>query len=50
MIILGIVLLLIGWLIGLSILSTIGTILVLVGLILLLLGASGRPVGGRYWW
>jgi len=51
MIILGIVLLLIGWLVGLSILTTIGIILLVIGLILWLLGTAGRPVGGRgFWW
>jgi hypothetical protein len=50
-IILGIILLLLGWLVGLSILTTIGVILIVVGLVLVLLGASGRPVGGRpFWW
>lgn len=51
MIILGIVLLLIGWLTGIGILSTIGVILIVIGLVLLLLGAAGRPIGGRNnWW
>jgi Family of unknown function (DUF6131) len=50
MIVLGIILLLIGWLANISILVTIGIILVVVGLILLLLGATGRAVGGRKYW
>lgn len=50
MIVLGVILLLIGWLTGLSILYTIGVILLVVGLVLLLLGGVGRPVGGRNWW
>lgn len=51
MIILGIILLLLGWLVGLSILTTIGVILIVVGLILALLGGVGRPIGGRpFWW
>lgn len=50
MIVLGVILLLIGWLTGLSILYTIGMILLVVGLVLLLLGGLGRPVGGRNWW
>lgn len=51
MIVLGIILLLIGWLIGLPILVTLGVILVVVGIILELLGVAGRPVLGRrhYW-
>jgi hypothetical protein len=47
MIILGAILLLIGLLAGISILTTIGGILLVVGLILTLLGAVGRPIGGR---
>lgn len=50
MIVLGVILLLIGWLVGLGILETIGLILLVVGLILLLLGGVGHPVGGRQWW
>jgi hypothetical protein len=50
MIILGVILLLIGWLTGLSILYYIGGILLVVGLVLLLLGSTGRPVGGRSYW
>jgi hypothetical protein len=50
MIVLGIVLLLIGYFAGISILYTIGGILVLVGVILWVLGAVGRPVGGRKVW
>jgi hypothetical protein len=50
-IVLGIVLLLVGWLVGIGVLETIGLILVVVGLILLLLGGIGHPVGGRQnWW
>ena len=47
MIILGVTLLLIGYFTGLSLLYTIGGILVVVGVVLWLLGAVGRPVGGR---
>jgi hypothetical protein len=50
MIILGVILLLIGWLTGLGLLYTIGAILLVVGLVLLLLGGVGRPVGGRRWY
>jgi hypothetical protein len=49
-IILGIILVLIGWLASISILTTIGIILIVVGLILALLGATGRAVGGRKYW
>ena len=47
MIILGIVLLLLGLLLDVSILTTIGIIVLVVGLVLLLLGSTGRAVGGR---
>jgi Family of unknown function (DUF6131) len=51
MIVLGIILLVVGFLLGISILWTLGIILVVVGVILELLGAVGRPVLGRrhYW-
>lgn len=47
MIVLGIVLLVIAWLLGVSILYTLGIILVVVGVVLELLGAIGSPVFGR---
>jgi hypothetical protein len=50
MIILGIILLVVGYFTGLSILYTIGGILVVIGVILWILGAVGRPVGGRKVW
>lgn len=51
MIILGIVLLILGAFLDISILWTIGIILVVVGAILWILGSVGRAVGGRrhYW-
>ena len=51
MIVLGVVLLLVGWLTGIGILWIIGLILVAVGLLLALLGALERPIGPRrYYW
>jgi hypothetical protein len=47
MIILGIILLLIGFIAKIAILWTIGIIVLVVGLILLLLGSIGHAVGGR---
>ncbi|HUD38228.1 MAG TPA: DUF6131 family protein [Streptosporangiaceae bacterium] len=47
MIILGAILLIIGFVAGIPILWTIGLIVLVVGLILMLLGATGRAVGGR---
>lgn len=50
MIILGAILLIIGYFTGLSVLYTIGGILLVVGVVLWLLGAVGRPVAGRKAW
>ncbi|WP_169812577.1 DUF6131 family protein [Nocardia acidivorans] len=47
MIALGIILLLAGILLGIPILTTLGIIALVVGLALMLLGATGRAVGGR---
>jgi membrane-bound ClpP family serine protease len=49
-IVLGVILLLIGWLTGLGILETLGIILLVIGLILLLIGSVGPGVGGRRWY
>ncbi|MEY2583428.1 MAG: hypothetical protein QOE09_3277 [Ilumatobacteraceae bacterium] len=51
MIILGLILLLLGLVLGIGILWTAGIICLVVGLVLLLLGRSGRAIGGRahYW-
>jgi uncharacterized RDD family membrane protein YckC len=50
MIILGIILLLIGFLLNIPILWTIGVVLLVIGLILFVLGSTGRAVGGRRHW
>ncbi len=47
MIILGVILLIVGFLAKIAILWTIGIIVVVIGLILLVLGMAGRAVGGR---
>lgn len=51
MIVLGLILLLVGFLLKINILWTIGIILVVVGAVLWILGSMGRAVGGRkhYW-
>lgn len=51
MIVLGLILLLLGVLLGISILYTIGVILIVVGAVLWILGSMQRGVGGRrhYW-
>ncbi len=51
MLILGLVLVLLGWLTGIGILTTLGIILVVIGAVFWILGATGRSIGGRrYWW
>jgi len=47
MIILGLVLVVIGWLAGISLLMTVGVILVVAGAVVYVLGAAGRPLAGR---
>ena len=47
MIVLGLVLMVVGFLLAIPILWSIGIVLLLVGLILLLLGTTGREIGGR---
>ncbi|MFE9561509.1 DUF6131 family protein [Streptomyces sp. NPDC006487] len=51
MIALGIVLLILGYLLGISILWTLGIVLVVIGVVLWVLGSVGHAVGGRrhYW-
>ncbi|HEY5018345.1 MAG TPA: DUF6131 family protein [Streptosporangiaceae bacterium] len=47
MIILGLILLLIGFIAKIAIIWTIGIIVLVIGLLLLVLGMIGRGVGGR---
>ncbi|BDH06054.1 MULTISPECIES: DUF6131 family protein [Streptomyces] len=51
MLAIGVILLIIGFLTGISILWTIGIILAVIGAILWILGATGHAVAGRrhYW-
>jgi len=51
MIILGIILLIVGFVVKIGIIWSIGIAVLVIGLILALLGATGRAVGGRrhYW-
>lgn len=49
MIILGVILLVIGFLTGISIVWTLGIILVVVGAVLALVGRT-HPIGGRAHW
>jgi len=50
MIILGIILLIVGFIAKISILWTIGIVLIVIGAILAVLGATGRAIGGRKHW
>ncbi|AHD20916.1 DUF6131 family protein [Rhodococcus pyridinivorans] len=50
MIILGLILLVVGFFTGISILTTLGVILLVIGVILAILGATGRAIGGRAHW
>jgi hypothetical protein len=50
MIALGLILLIVGFLAGISILWTVGIVLVVVGAVLALVGRTGHMVGGRAHW
>ncbi len=50
MIVLGVVLLIVGFLTKVAIVWTIGIVLVVIGAILFLLGTAGREVAGRRHW
>jgi hypothetical protein len=50
LIVLGVILLLIGFIAKISILWTIGIILLVVGAVLAIIGGTGRMVGGRKHW
>jgi hypothetical protein len=50
-ILLGLILLVLGLVLGIGILYTLGIVLIVIGAVLWILGAMGRSVGGRphYW-
>ena len=50
MIILGLILVVIGWLAHIGVLVTLGVILAVIGVVLALVGSTGRTVGGRSHW
>jgi hypothetical protein len=50
MIILGVVLIVIGFLVGIPVLYTIGIVLAVVGVVFAILGGTGRAIGGRAHW
>ncbi len=47
MIILGVILIIVGALLNVGILYTLGAILAVIGVVLWIFGAVGRPVAGR---
>lgn len=47
MIVVGIILLILGFIFAIPVLWTIGIIVLVIGLILALFGAMGREIGGR---
>jgi hypothetical protein len=50
MIVAGVLLLLLGYFLPIPILETLGIILLIIGVVLLCLGAAGRPLAGRRYW
>lgn len=51
MIVLGILLLLVGWALGISFVTWVGVFLAVIGAVLMIIGVTGSHVGGRrYWW
>lgn len=48
MLVLGLILLLLGYLLGISLLYVLGVILVVIGVVLMLVGSAG-PFGGRWY-
>jgi hypothetical protein len=50
MLVIGLVCIVLGWLLGIGFLVTIGMVLAIVGVILFAIGATGSMVGGRKHW
>ena len=50
MIVLGAILLILGFVLHINVLWTIGIILLVIGAVFWLLGTIGRPIGGRKVW
>ena len=50
MIVLGVILLIVGFIIGIPILWTVGVVLLVVGAALAIAGGTGRRIGGRAHW
>jgi hypothetical protein len=50
MIVLGIILLVLGYVLPVPILITLGWILLVIGAVFWIMGSVGRPVAGRRYW
>lgn len=50
MIALGVILLILGFVLKIQLLWTLGIIVLVIGAVLWVLGAVGRPVAGRRYW
>ncbi len=50
MIVLGVVLLVLGFILAVKILWILGIVVLVVGAVLALAGAAGREIGGRRYW
>lgn len=50
MILLGILLLLLGFFLHIHLLWTIGIVVLIIGVILFIIGATGHPIAGRRYW
>lgn len=50
MIVLGIILLVLGFIFSIQILWILGIVLLVIGAVLALMGATGRAIGGRKYW
>lgn len=48
MLLLGILLLIAGYLLGIGILATLGWVLIVIGILLLVIGMAGHPLGGPF--
>ena len=50
MIALGVILLILGFVLLIPILKTLGFLLLVIGVVFWILGSTGRPVAGRRYW
>lgn len=50
MVVLGVILLILGFVFGIHLLWVLGIILTVIGVVMWALGSVGRPVAGRRYW